>query len=139
MAEYSNACLVKNMRRFTMFVSWMSMAIGVLSLIGWLLGIHLLTSVLPGHISIKVNTAIGLILLGASLWLQREERNLRPWVERMTHGAAGLVAFIGFLSLLENLFGKFRETVKQVGLYWLIINQPPVETPLPKKEEEVHA
>ncbi len=104
MAEYSNACLLRNMRRFTMFVSWMSMAVGVLSLMGWLLGIHLLTSVLPGHISIKVNTAIGLILLGASLWLQREERNLRPWVERMTYGAGGLVAFIGFLSLLENLF-----------------------------------
>ncbi|HLZ41426.1 MAG TPA: response regulator [Candidatus Sulfotelmatobacter sp.] len=29
-------------------------------------------------------------------------------------------------------FDKFRETVKTLGLYWLVINQPPVAEPLPQ-------
>jgi len=28
-------------------------------------------------------------------------------------------------------FDQFRQTVKSVGLYWLVINQPPVPEPLP--------
>lgn len=27
-------------------------------------------------------------------------------------------------------FEQFRETVKQVGLYWLVINQPPLAKPI---------
>jgi two-component system, response regulator len=27
-------------------------------------------------------------------------------------------------------FDQFRDTVKQVGLYWLLINQPPVAEPI---------
>jgi two-component system, response regulator len=29
-------------------------------------------------------------------------------------------------------FDQFRETVKTVGLYWLVINQPPVREPAPQ-------
>lgn len=32
-------------------------------------------------------------------------------------------------------FNQFRETVKQLGLYWLVINQPPVEEPSPALKE----
>lgn len=34
-------------------------------------------------------------------------------------------------------FGQFAETVKSLGLYWLIINTPPVEEPAP--QPHVHA
>ena len=30
-------------------------------------------------------------------------------------------------------FNQFRETVKQLGLYWLVVNQPPPSTAFPKK------
>jgi hypothetical protein len=32
-------------------------------------------------------------------------------------------------------FEQFRETVKAVGLYWLVINQPPVDDGLPDPAE----
>ena len=35
-------------------------------------------------------------------------------------------------------FDQFRETVKTVGLYWLVINQPPVAEPEPRKADLVH-
>ena len=34
-------------------------------------------------------------------------------------------------------FEQFRETVKSVGLYWLVINQPPVSNGLPHSAEPV--
>ncbi len=36
-------------------------------------------------------------------------------------------------------FDKFRGTVKQVGLYWLVVNQPPALKPTGREKEEVHA
>jgi len=35
-------------------------------------------------------------------------------------------------------FDQFRETVKTVGLYWLVINQPPVAEPEPRKADLAH-
>jgi len=35
-------------------------------------------------------------------------------------------------------FDQFRETVKTVGLYWLVINQPPVVEPAPRKADLAH-
>src|ERR1700752_2074570 len=46
-----------------------SIAIGGLVLCDWILRVGLLQSALPGSTTIEVNTALGLVLLGASLWL----------------------------------------------------------------------
>ena len=40
-------------------------------LVGWLLGIRMLTSVFPNYATIKPNTASCFILAGLSLWLLR--------------------------------------------------------------------
>ena len=36
-------------------------------------------------------------------------------------------------------FGQFRETVKTIGLYWLLINQPALNHPAEKPAEQVRS
>ena len=43
-----------------------------MGLAGWVFGVPVLKSGLPGQVQIKANTAICLILLGVSLWLRRK-------------------------------------------------------------------
>jgi diguanylate cyclase (GGDEF)-like protein len=81
-----------------------SVAIGGLVLCGWILRVPLLKSALLGSASMEVNTALGLVFLGASLWL------LLPDPPRRAHRAAGLflgalVACIGALTIVEYALG----------------------------------
>jgi hypothetical protein len=43
--------------------------LGILVLLGWLWNIAALTTVVPGRITMKPNTAIGFLFLGVSLFL----------------------------------------------------------------------
>ena len=67
---------------------------GVLVVIGWLLDIPLLRSVASGLVEMKVNTALGLVLLGVALMLDRS------W-PRVGRGMAGLAGCLGILTLGE--------------------------------------
>jgi hypothetical protein len=71
---------------------------------GWLLHIIILKSVLPGLVSMKVNTAGAFLAAGVSLWLLHTAHPNAP-----THGLARalaiIVAMLGGLTLTEDLFG----------------------------------
>src|SRR5262245_32859375 len=73
--------------------------VGVLVLIGWQWSVTGLKSILPGAISMKANTAIGLMLLALSLWVG--EKGRQGW--RLTFAA--LAGTLGGLTASEYAFG----------------------------------
>ncbi|MGH9553673.1 MAG: histidine kinase dimerization/phospho-acceptor domain-containing protein, partial [Terriglobales bacterium] len=79
------------------------MLLGSLVLLGWLWDVGLFTSVLPGRITMKPNTAIGFLFLGAALFLLTQPtktRSSRLWCA----ASAALVSLVGLLTLFEYGF-----------------------------------
>jgi hypothetical protein len=75
--------------------------VGVVVVIGWLLNIPLLTGVISGGSTMKVNTAVCFVLSGVSLGLQIQSRvNLR----RVAKGCAIAVGTVALLTLCQYLF-----------------------------------
>jgi len=75
-------------------------AAAVIALTGWILKIPVLTSIRPGFMSMKANTAIGFLLLAGALRCEESHRGLR-WQQLLGLGAA----LMGLLTLLEYAFG----------------------------------
>jgi hypothetical protein len=105
MIAVADAAVVRNLNRFVTLASLLSIAVGLLGLIGWTLDVAALKSVFPGHTAIKPNAALALVLCGGSLWLLRSDgarpaRVIRTLVGRVL---ASLVALVGLLALLEHL------------------------------------
>jgi diguanylate cyclase (GGDEF)-like protein/PAS domain S-box-containing protein len=116
--------------RFTFrFAGPVAMAMGGLALLGWLLGIRILTTVIPGSGTIKPNTALCFIVAGLSLWLLRLPAS--PTVEdnpshgRLAQICALFVAVLGVLTLAEHLLHLnlgidqrlLRDTFTNASLY----------------------
>lgn len=79
-------------------------ALGCMGMAGWLFDMPSLKSVVPNLATMRPNTAVGLCLSGASLWLwwRRPEANLQPLAR-----ALGLaVAALGGLTLGEYILGR---------------------------------
>jgi signal transduction histidine kinase/ActR/RegA family two-component response regulator len=77
--------------------------LGALVLFGWIWNIDFLTTVLPGRIAMKPNTAVGFLLLGFALFLltgSSKTRNTRLWCV----ASAAVVILVGLLTLSEYLF-----------------------------------
>jgi hypothetical protein len=85
-------------------------------LIGWWLGIEELKSIVPGVLTIKVNTAIAFVLLGAGMFLRA--RGSRAAVVPLT-AVIALSALVGSQYLLGRDLGVdqwlFREAPGQIG------------------------
>lgn len=80
--------------------------VGVAGLAGRFLDIVYLTSVVPGFVAIKINTCIGFVLVGLSLWIQRDSPAQPGGIQQRTAQAmAAMVALVGGLSLSEIIFG----------------------------------
>ena len=90
---------------FVSFGAAFSAIIGLLGLTGWMLDVPVLKSGLPGMVQIKANTAICLILLGASLWLRRKANEQTRGQNFAGQLMAGMAAAIGLVSFGEYLFG----------------------------------
>jgi PAS domain S-box-containing protein len=98
------------------------MAVGAIGLAGWILGVPAFKTVFPGLVTMKVNTAICLILLGAALLLLEKEPPL-PVPRRMAQGLAAFVVLVGLLSFYEHIFGwdlridqlLFHESFEEAG------------------------
>jgi|GEM_PF-3828655 len=79
--------------------------IGIAVLAGWAFDISALKSVFPNIVSMKANTALCFVLLGAGLWsLQEERRASILWRVVATVFALG-VFLIGSATLCEYVFG----------------------------------
>lgn len=101
-----------------------AVALACLVLCGWAFHIELLKTLLPGLVSVKANTAVGLAFSGISLWLllPGESPTLRGRVARLL---GFMVAIIGAATLCEYLFGLnlridellFTEPAGAMGTY----------------------
>jgi diguanylate cyclase (GGDEF)-like protein len=78
-----------------------SMSVGILVLVGWILDVPTLKSVAPGVVSMKPNTAIGFILIGLALRLLRDGEPRRGF-RVASQSIAGLVAVVAALTLAEG-------------------------------------
>src|SRR5579862_5384749 len=77
--------------------------LGALVLLGWLWNVGLLTTVVPGRITMKPNTAIGFLSLGLALFLltrNSKARGNQLWCA----GSALVVILVGLCTSLEYLF-----------------------------------
>src|SRR5580698_3266549 len=67
-------------------------------LYGWALRVEILKSVLPGLVTMKVNTALGLGFSGVSMWLQLPGKSTRR-TSYIAHFFAVVVVVIGAATL----------------------------------------
>jgi PAS domain S-box-containing protein len=76
--------------------------LGAIGLVGWILGADRLTSVIPGAVQMKANTAVGILLCGISLLIlnYRTSANL----ERIARAMATLALALGAATLGEYVF-----------------------------------
>jgi len=92
-------------RRLALSLSLLAVVLGLSVLIGWALDFSALKSVFPGLVTMKANTALGLLLSGAALALLCRESLSR----RLRHAVAALAiatAVLGAVSLSEDLTGR---------------------------------
>ena len=75
---------------------------GVVALVGWILDVRILKGFLPGMISMKVNTALGFVFAGFSLFRLAPSRPSRRDIA-LGASAAALATVIGGLTLLEDI------------------------------------
>jgi len=99
-----NAGLFRLLRLYCAGSAIVVVGIGCLILLGWELRIELLKTVFPGFVTMKANTALGLLLSGTSLWilLPGEPGSAKA---RIARTLALLVALIGVASFSEYLSG----------------------------------
>jgi PAS domain S-box-containing protein len=80
-----------------------TVALGLLSLLGWLLGLHDLTSLIPGAVEMKANTACCILLCGAALLMLTFSTGVG--LERLARVMAAIACTLGAATLGEYLFG----------------------------------
>lgn len=86
------------------FFSLLIIVSGMSVLAGWILGIPLLKSVLPGLVTMKFNTAFCFALIGLSLFLLRQN-NSDKIILSISRLSALIVGLIGLLTLIEYIYG----------------------------------
>ena len=96
--------LVRRAKIFSAAVSSAVFLIGVLVLIGWEFNLAVLKSVSANFVTMKPNTAIGLIFLGTALWFLQEKR-LKHWTRYFGYGSAVAAILIGAMTIFEYFSG----------------------------------
>ena len=88
-------------RQSALFAGLGVSGIGLLALLGWAFDLTVLRSVVPGHVPMKANTAVGMLLAGAALVMC-----VHPVRSQPLSGIASLaVLVLGATSLLQYLLG----------------------------------
>ncbi|WP_170189973.1 GGDEF domain-containing protein, partial [Geitlerinema sp. P-1104] len=93
-----NTQYVANLKRWSRGCAYGVICLGVLVLLGWLFDIALLKSIAPTWVTMKVNTAVGLVIAGSALLASH--RRLQFW--ELT--GAWMVLALGLLTTAQYLF-----------------------------------
>src|ERR1039458_643340 len=101
-SEASDPRLVRFFRDYAILAGFLVTAIGIVVLIGWLAHIPALVQVSPGWVTVKANTAVGLVVAGVAVSLAAAERRAAfPFVR-----ACGIfLTALGAATLAEYIFG----------------------------------
>jgi PAS domain S-box-containing protein len=120
MSDSEQTELEERFARGAKFAGTLAVLIGAVGLAGWTFDVEALKSVLPGLVTMKANTAFGLLFAGLSLRLQSLPRGSQ---RRLTLGrlvALGIFA-LGLLTLGEYFFHV------DLGIDQLVFEAPPGE------------
>ncbi|MCE0485026.1 MAG: ATP-binding protein [Methylacidiphilales bacterium] len=90
--------------RIARILGWLTILLGLVVLVGWTFGIGLLETILPGYVSMKANTAICFVLLGASL-LTGYLYGHQPGMRKVSTLLSVLVLLIAGGTLVEYVTG----------------------------------
>lgn len=101
---------------------WLAAGIGAVGLTGWIFDVPALQRLHPALVTMKANTAIALVLAGAALLLQQDEK-VDGVKRRLAQGFAAAITLLGLLTLSEHVFGwdlgidqaLFHESLDSVG------------------------
>jgi len=94
----------ESLHRFCIAAAIAVVAISCVVLFGWAFQIEILKSVLPGMVTMKANTAVGLALSAISLWLQIPGESRGP-ARTIARILAAILLLLGAASLSEYAFG----------------------------------
>jgi len=102
--------IVNSLRTFSHGVSIVVVGIGLVVLLGWGLDIDILTRIIPGRVTQKPNTALGLVVAGTALMLWHRQLNLPPGrlkrsLRLSLFSLSGLVVVLGLWTTIEYGFG----------------------------------
>src|SRR5580698_9982533 len=116
MSDY-NVGLFKFLRLYSQVAVITVLALSCLVFYGWVFHIDSLTTVFPGLVTMKANTAVGLAFAAISLWLllPGESPRLRVHFARLL---ALVVVLIGAITLCEYVFAL------DFGIDQLLVNDP---------------
>lgn len=103
MKSQFNASLLSFMQFYVRAAGLITVGVGVTVLAGWLFGIPIFKSFLPGIPAMRFNTALSFILLGSSIWLLQHE-DVAFTRKRIGRILAGLVLLLCLLTLSEYMF-----------------------------------
>jgi PAS domain S-box-containing protein len=96
-------------RLFSLATAGFSVAVGMMVIIGWLLRASVLTSIVPGLVTMKPNTAMCFVLAGIALWFLCSPAKQLSWFGRFksitAKVCAAIIFIIGLATLPERLFG----------------------------------
>ena len=81
----------------------MAAAVGIIAFSGWVFGLPVLKSVLPGAVEMKANTAVGLVLAGCALFILADRPS--PALQRVAQVLALAVGVLGLATLGQYLLG----------------------------------
>jgi PAS domain S-box-containing protein len=97
--------LLSNCRLAARLLGLLSAGVGLAVLVGgWEFGIAGFRTVLPGYTAMRPNTALGLLLCGAALWL--DARQARGAQRLLAQACAAMAGLIGVVTLIESILGK---------------------------------
>ncbi len=88
--------------RFVFFAATLATCIGGLVLIGWFAHIPILTSFINGYVTMKVNTAFGIILVGVSLLILTSPTAKKSFF--LARIFSSVIIALGALSLAQDIF-----------------------------------
>ncbi len=88
--------------RSVLLASGLATVLGLVALVGWAFDLPALRSVIPGAVTMKVNTALGLSVSGLALWVAAVAGPARRW---LVDGLAAFVGLIGLVTLAQYAFG----------------------------------
>jgi hypothetical protein len=89
---------------------------GVLAMLGWLLDLEWAKAVVPGHVAMKANTAVSLIVLGGALGCLRSSG--RSPLRAPARIGAALVGVLALLTLSQYIDGR------ELGIDQLLFHEP---------------